>query len=222
MNNREKHNSIITLTKLGVYLALMLVGGTIQVLAQNAKTSIVDIDPMPLRDLAASIKRSIAAKALDTNAPFAVELKASLTREGRIDAKTTEYTKAEGDANIIKVVKETIAAVGESGWFAHLKGVGSEIITVSTWQNSQSFNAVLKGDAKTPERAKTIATSLKMLFSVAATHGQGISEQDKLFLRSTTVRSDDSVYMIELAMPATVFQEMIKKELDKSAKREQK
>jgi hypothetical protein len=104
-------------------------------------------------------------------------------------------------------------ALGDSGWFAYLRNLDSEKFVLNVEQDETNFAASILSESKTPERAKSIASSLNMFISLGT--AQTNNENDKLFLESMKVISIESSFKIALVVPQSKFQESLSRALNK-------
>ena len=103
-----------------VFLAcgLLLTVAAFPVFAQEEK---VEINKMLFNNFVQIIKQKVDAGKIDLTESFSIELEGVLNKDGKLDAKKSKFTRSEGDAAMIEIGKSFIEAVGDSGFFRHLK-----------------------------------------------------------------------------------------------------
>ncbi len=99
----------------------------------------------PLKDLAEKVKESIG-NGMSLTAPFNVQAKGTLTKDGRIDEKTFKFTRSEGDARIIEIVKSSVAAVSDSGYLQYLALLNGRNLDMQVVQDATGVNATVQSE----------------------------------------------------------------------------
>jgi hypothetical protein len=198
--------------------SLILVIGLIclaglSVLAQTE----ISINKHPLRDFAQFVNEKVAAKEVDLNDEFLVELEGVLGKDGRFDIKQTKFTKNEGNKQIVVVAKEAIEALGDSGWLGYLRNFGVEKVKVSLSQDKQTFRTTILSEEPTQNRANTIASGFRVLISsvllMDKTSDRKLGEDEKLLLSNTKAVSEGNNFVLKIEIPKVLFQEVIGRKL---------
>jgi hypothetical protein len=201
--------------------SLILVIGLIclaglSVLAQTE----ISINKHPLRDFAQFVNEKVAAKEVDLNDEFLVELEGVLGKDGRFDIKQTKFTKNEGNKQIVDVAKEAIEALGDSGWLGYLRNFGVEKVKVSLSQDKQTFRTTILSEEPTRNRANTIASGFRVLISsvllMDKTSDRKLGEDEKLLLSSSKVTSEGNNFILKIEIPKVLFQEMVNRKLQET------
>jgi len=156
LSKRTNQNSILVLATLGVYLGVVLVCATTQVLAQQAES--IEINKRPLIDFAESLNDRIQSKQIDPTGTFSVTVQGPLTPNGRLDVSRSKVVQSSGDAKLVDIGKSGIAAISDSGWFVYLRDLGATELTITVAQDDKNFTARIEFEQKTPERANTFAS----------------------------------------------------------------
>lgn len=179
----------------------------------------IAVSKKPLNDLVKSVK----GKNIDWSKPFAVELETVLTKDGRFDREKTKFTKTEGKADSVEIVKQAFEAVGDSGWLAYLRNMGIDQVKFSVVQDSETFTATLFSEQQTPERAKTIASSFNGLVAAVAYADRSgyvkLGEDEKKLLSGAKVNAQEKTANISVSLGAKDFQDMIRRRLGEPAKK---
>jgi hypothetical protein len=175
-----------------------------------------EFNKKPLKDLAESVK----AKNIDWAKLFRVEAETVLTKNGKFDKEKTKFTRTEGDAQLVEVVKQSFEAFGESGWFGYLRMQGIENLKLSASQNAESFFVLIISEQPTPERAATIASAFNGLVQMALLMDKNgtkkLNDDEKKLLSGAKVIRVEKSVTINILLSAQDFQEMVKRRLVES------
>src|SRR5215213_4281333 len=199
--------------------SIFLLGGLILCLAAfpvfgQKGSGEFEINRKPLKDFAASVK----AKNIDWTKPFLVEAETVLTRDGRFEQ--TKFTKTEGDAETVAVVKQAFEAAGESGWLGYLRRQGIKEIKVSAVQNSENFSVSMVSEQPTPERAKTVSSGMNALVTLALMADKNgwkkLGDDEIKLLNATKVTAQEKTVNINVSLAAGDFQEMVMRRVSES------
>jgi len=197
------------------FCGILLMFAAFPVLAQDKPVVETSINKRLLADFAYDVYKKWNAKEVDLNAPFSLEFEGFITNTGKLDLERSKIVRSEGDPKLVDIVKNGIEAIGESGYFQYLQQLGVEKATIVASQDSQNFSISMLSDSKTKERASTIASGLNAAVKMGKM--QTKNDDEKLLLDNTTVTSGDSAFKISLAIPSARFQEMILRNIAKSA-----
>ena len=180
----------------------------------------IQINKKPLQDFAESVKDKISRREIDLEKPFSVELESVLTKDGRFDAKNTKFTKTEGDAKLVYVVKQGFEAIGDSGWLAYLSSQGIQQIKLSAMQDSDTFSFSVISALPTIERANTISSGLSFVVSAALMMDRNgikkLGDDEKKLLNNTRINAKGKIVNINISLPAADFREMLERRMNES------
>lgn len=218
MTNRKNHNSIVFLTTLGVYLGLVLISSTPQLFAQESQRQEIEINRRPLRDFGSLLLQKIEKNQVDLTSPFSVELKGTLARDGKINPKTARFSMSAGDPKIVEVAKDAIGAVNNSGVLIYLSNIGINNVRLLLTQDETNLTAELISDLETPNRAKSVSSSMNFLLSVAKmrqneTNATERQQDDLILLNGTKVTTDGKSMILQFVIPKEKARERIVREL---------
>jgi hypothetical protein len=200
----------------GFAASIFLLGGLILTLAAfpvcgQENRDGIEINKQPLKDFA----ESAGQKDIDWTKSFLVEAETVLTKTGRFDKQKSKFTKSEGDAGMVGIVKQAFEAVGESGWFGYLTDQGVQSVKISAAQNSETFSISVSSALPTVERANTIASAVNHLVGTVLLMDKNdfkkLGEDEKKILSATKVTAGGKIVIINVSLPATDFQEMVKR-----------
>lgn len=186
-------------------LALML--AAFPVFGQND----IQLNRKPLDDLADFVNDKIEKDKVDLTKPFAVELNGVLNKDGKLDAEKANFTRTEGDGQMVEIAKRTVEAINNAGYFRYLKDLGAENIAISLSQDEQEFSASIKSDSDSERKTKTIVSALGVLMDLARM--QTVNADDKTLLNSLSIKSNGKEFTLNAKMPKSVWYEMINRKL---------
>lgn len=180
--------------------------------------SVTDFRPnkKPLIEFAEEVlaKRSDAKKKLDLTKTFKVVMNGVLTEEGKLDPKKSKYGKDEGDEEMVRIAKDAIEAINNSGMFYYLKAQGIDKVNFTLVQDDNQFYAVVTSAQKTEEKAKTLSSGFNSLISIAK--GLVKEEELKTLLGAAKTEQKGKDFVLNFVIPKPVAQDMIKKKLDEA------
>jgi hypothetical protein len=203
-----------------VYSILLLCGVSLTLAAfpvfGQEKSNDNEINKKPLQDFAASLK----GKEIDWTKTFAIEVEGFLMKNGRLDAKKTKVVRTEGDAQSVEIAKRYLEALGDSGWFRYLSNQGIEKVRFSAAQTSETFSVSIISEYPTPQRANSVSSGLGMLVSAALLMEKNgvkkLGDDERKILNGTKVSVNEKNVSINTLLPASDFQEMVKRSLGES------
>ena len=110
-------------------------------------TDAVTINREPLKVFGKGVAEKLDKKEVDLSKNFKVVAEAVLTADGKLDTSIDKKTKqkksriltAAGDPQMVTVVTEAIAAVGDSGWLGYLRTLGIEKINFTFTQTDDQL-----------------------------------------------------------------------------------
>lgn len=169
-------------------------------------------------DLGTYIKSRIEARALDLNAPFAIELSGRVTKDGRIDPATAKYTRDEGNKEMVEAVKKAIEAINVAGYFIYVSELSITGLRLRAEQTDASFIASMTGEVENESKASTIVTALRalvMMMNKQVESGNRPADDDLKLFKSMTASSEGKNVHIALELPKAEFQGLLKSSLRK-------
>jgi hypothetical protein len=114
----------------------------------------------PLEDFGAKYGEAILKNEVDINAPFTIEVIATLDESGKlVDPKM--ITTSDSDPKMTEVAKEAILAFGDSQLLQTLYKFGGRKVRITFAQNQDNLQAIIKAETKTENEAKTLQSNLK-------------------------------------------------------------
>ena len=177
----------------------------------------VEINRKPLMDFADEILKRWERDKNDFTKPFLVELEGYLTKEGRLDAKKSRFTRIEGDEEMTEIARQAIEAIGDSGWLGYLKNMGVKKINFIFSQNNAKTFFKLSSEMKSIEKAKTIAIGLRNMNSmIVIAHKQGkrkLKNDEIFFLEGVKIHSQDKKFVMRANYDKSAFHKIINKHL---------
>jgi hypothetical protein len=173
-----------------------------------------------LSDTNTAAKRAYTDGKLDLGAPFDVEMKATLRKDGKIDPATVSFTRSEGDTGMTALVKNYLSAIDQGGYTKHLADIGASEIVVRARQDNSLFNATLSTELTSALRAVSVKTLASAMLSGmrAQKSRDDASEADRrdlTLLNGTTVTTSGRSVIVALELSKATFREMVEKELKK-------
>jgi hypothetical protein len=207
---------------------ILLTFAAFPVFAQKETAEEIKINKRPLQDLGDMLKEKLGKGEVDLSQPFKVSVEGVLTKDGKFDASLdkeggkpkTQFVIVEGDEQMVDVAKSAIEAVGESGWFGYLRSFGAEKIKITVAQNQTDFSALIEMEQATDERAKSMASALRLLLSSTKMVGK-FGEDEKIIIGGFAApRDSGKVVILNFALPKQIMQDMIQRNLKKTAQAE--
>ena len=173
-----------------------------------------EINKRPLRDLTNAVTEQVKNGEIDLNAPFLLELKGSLSKDGKLDTKTTKFVKEEGDPRMVKVAKNSLEAISDSGYLQYLNDLGCSDISFRISQNTQDFDGLITCDTLNEKRARAFQSTLNMLISMVGMEAKSDDaspklKQEMLLLQNVTATQKNSVVSFIFMSPKATFWEIV-------------
>lgn len=184
------------------------------------------INRKPLEDLGDSLNEKIAKNELDLNKNFIVVMNGTLTKEGRLDKKTSKYVRSEGDEQMVIAAKESIEAIGDSGFLSYLKNQNIDKANLTLAQTDDQIYIQLVSDMKDPNKANTAMSGLNTAIQAAMfADANGITKLDessKLLIKNAKITTEGKNFVLTVLIPKSEGQAMILKSLnDRAEKKKQ-
>lgn len=193
--------------------------------SQNIQTSPLQekINRKPLDDLGDALNAKLEKKEVDLNKNFLVIMNGTLTKEGRLDKKTSKYVKTEGDESMINVAKDSIEAIGDSGFLIYLKNLNIDKANLTLAQNDEQIYIQLVSDMKDANKANVAASGLRTTvegLNLADANGFAkLDESAKLLIKHAKITSDGKNFILTVLIPKADGQAMIGDTLKKRAEK---
>lgn len=176
------------------------------------------INKMPIKDFGRYVAEKVDKDKVDLNAPFVVEFESVLNFDGKLNTYSSKFTKTEGDAKLIEIVRNGIAAISDSGYLIYLEKIGNKKGFVSIQQDKDNFSVSIKTELESEQNAMKMASAFKLLLQMAKTQkARQHDENDKydlILLENSSVKSEGKFLMLNFVMPQSVKQELINKKLN--------
>lgn len=195
-------------------MSCLFVLATLSIFGQNQNDEFKQkFNIKPIQDFADNLLQKLENKEVDLDKPFSVTLEGYLLENGRFDIKRTKFTKSEGDEKVVAVAKDAIEYVSYSGIFSYLSDLGVEKVKIDFSQNDKEVTAILTSEMINEPRARTVASSFKMLFTVAKLNVK--EDEVKTLLNATKVSAQSNNFTLNFTMPKTEAHQLLKNELQK-------
>lgn len=182
------------------------------------------INIRPLRDFSAQAVSAIGSKQVDLRSNFRVVVSGELGygADGKtIILKNPKSVTAEGDLSsgfssaTIKLVQDAVLAVGDSGYLSYLYQMKVRNVVISVEQTTELFVASIRADQKTESSAKSAASGLNAMFSVAKDFTKG---DEQLILSQMKSHSHGKDFVLEFKMPRAEFHKVLDAKIAESLK----
>ena len=191
----------------------------------------VFINKRPLRERAKETVDQIEAKEVKLDTKFKVTISGTLGvgKDGQTvvlkNPKPIPEPGVRNDPKMEKLVQDWILAVGDAGWFGYIerldeqKKLKQKKVLITIEQNDTDFFAVIRAEQPDENTAKTGASGLNALLSLAAPATDG---DNQLFLKAASTSSEGRILILNVHLPKPQVQEMIQRKLaEEKAKADQ-
>lgn len=188
----------------------------------------VEINKRPMVDLGNAINELNANTPLDLQSEFVVNGKGRLDKNGRFDPKTFRYGVTAGkDEAVVNVVKNSIEAINEAGYLAHIKDIVGKELSFTFQQGVENIEASFQTDLANDSLAKQRESSLDFLISLAKKRKQAenASQDDKddlVLLEGIQTEVVGKTLVIKFVIPKAIAHPMIQRKLAEQAAANQK
>ncbi len=183
----------------------------------------IEINRKPFEDLGDSVNEGLAKNEVDLNKPFLVVMDGVITDDGKLDRKKSKFVQVEGDEKMREVARQAIEAVGDSGFLAYLKNSGVDKVNFKIVQDDKQINVIIVSEQKNPNTAKTTASSLNSLLSVAKladTNGlKKLDENSKTLIENSKITAEGKNFVLNFALPKQTAQDIITRTLRERAEK---
>ena len=167
----------------------------------------VKVNDAPLREFGKNVQAKIDKKEIDVTKPFAVEMSAVITSDGKLDKNASKFTSESGDPKMLEVAKQAVWAMGDSGYFGYLQQAGISQAILSVAQNAQTFTGNVHS-SKNRFEATVLTSGINAMLSIGLSQ-QNMQPNEKLILQNTRASHDGGNIDITCTLPAADFQRMI-------------
>lgn len=183
-----------------------------------------EINTRPLKDWLARADAMRNRGQLDLTSAIEITIAAKLSPECKlIDANVIQKT---GDARLIDVAREMVAAIGDSGMLSFLrdpkKVKDPKVITCDEMPlqltiklDQTDISAKVETEVDSPQRATEMASGYNGLLILGQFARRGKDEE--VLYRNTKVTSEGKQILVNFSMPRPTASEMLKKQLTKSS-----
>lgn len=189
----------------------------------DEKVEEVVINRKPMKDFASVVKTKFDKKEVDLSQNFKVVAEGVLTKDGKLDITTDKKTKQpksrillkEGNAEMIAVAEQAIAAIGDSGWLGYLRNQDVEKINFTIVQDNDNLQVIITSDLPTEERAKTVSSGLSGIFLIGK-NKKDLGDDEKVLLSNAKaiVNPDNKKqFVLNFLIPKATALEMITRRL---------
>ncbi len=195
----------------------------------DEKVEEVVINKKPMKDFASVVKTKFDKKEVDLSQNFKVVAEGVLTKDGKLDITTDKKTKQpksrillkEGNAEMIAVAEQAIAAIGDSGWLGYLRNQGVEKINFTVVQDNDNLQVIITSDFPTPERANTVTSGVGGAISAALlldkNNMKKLGEDEKVLLTNAKALvnpANTKQFVLNFVLPKAKALEMMTRKLN--------
>jgi hypothetical protein len=180
-----------------------------------------EVNKKPFEDLGDSLNEKLAKQEVDLNQPFTVVLDGTITADGKLDPKKSRFVKSSGDEKMVNVAKETIEAVGNSGFLGYLKNYDVDRVNFTMIQDDKQVSIIIISDQKDANKANTTASGFNTLLSgliFADDNGiKKLDERSKILIKNAKVTSNGKNFIFNFNIPKQDAQNLINSSLKERA-----
>jgi hypothetical protein len=196
---------------------------------ESEKVEEIKINKKVMMDFGNNVKAKLDKREVDINKPFKVVIEGVLTKEGKLDTSIDKKTKkpksgftlSEGDPQMVEVAREALEAVGDSGWLGYLRNLGAEKVKITFEQDQDKIIAIVESEQKTPEKAASIASGLKLLISTTRQIGKLGEDETILLNGAQPPTSNGNFFILNFELPKEKVREIIDRNMKKAAEANQ-
>ncbi|QYO65764.1 hypothetical protein [Leptolyngbya sp. 7M] len=179
----------------------------------------VDINKRPMTDLANFVNELRDKNAVNIESEFVVNARGRLDKNGRIQANSFRFLQASSDDTmILDLVKRSVEAVNDAGYFQYLKELGGKDFNMQLEQDEENVTALVQSEMETPERARSVRSTLNLALSLAKFRKQGEAQDqndkdDLILLENAVIEANGKNVIIKFTVPKAVVHPMIQRKL---------
>ncbi len=209
-------------------IIFLFIGGMLFLLAarptfaQERELPENSINKQVLRDFEKLFIEKVAAGKVDLEASFTIEINGSTDKGGRVDPAAIKFTKSEGDARSIQLIREGLKALSESRYLDYIGRFSpGKPFTLSVEQNEANFAASFALDMESAGRARNLKTLLSMYISSIIQKRlespfSGNKEDFESFqnaVQGVLVEAVDKKVVLKFTMAKPAFQTLLRKHI---------
>ena len=194
--------------------------------AQDITTDSVQalkINKQPLNDFADMVNVNLQQKKVDLSKNFSVTLNAVIAKDGTLDTAKSKFdtTKDQGDPAMVNTAKEAMQALGMTGFLQYLSGLGIDKAVVTLTQDDNQISVQIASPAKSPERAKTLASGMNGIILVGKATAKNPSTERTLLDGAQVATDGKNTFVLNFTIPKAIAQDMITKALQEAQAKKQ-
>jgi hypothetical protein len=212
------------LTQISLIFCGLLMLAAFPVFAQNSEpVRDAQLNKKPIQDFADYVLEKVEKDKVDLSQPFKVVLEGALIKNSENNIEIVVFDKKKskwlslskeeaGDPEIVEIAKETVEAVGDTGFLGYLYNFGIKDLKITFYQNDSLFAVNLESKQETKERANILASGLNGLIKAAEIQVKG--EDEKIIINGfQSLTAKDKTLVINFELPKNTVQEMINQNL---------
>lgn len=172
-----------------------------------------EINPRPLKALAAEAVKLKNQGKLDFDKPFDIVIEADLDEHGKL--RNPKFTRKEGDPILVDLAGQMIAALNDSGFLVYLKKINEDNpgtkVVFNLKQDQSDIIAIVESDTSSVSSARKLSGAFNILLAAGARSRAGKDEE--MLLKNTTASQDGKKIKFNLTLPRQPVVDLIKKQL---------
>jgi hypothetical protein len=179
-----------------------------------------DLNKRPFVDLAAYINDLLDKNKVKLDSQLVISATAKLDKKtGKLDPKTFVYQKAEStDPELVKVVKQAINAMNDSGFLVYLKDLSGKTLTIQIVQDENNVGAIVSSELESENYAKTVSSGLNTIISFKKSAKElptadNNDKDDLVLLQNAAVTAEGKKLVLGFNIPKADLQRMIQRKL---------
>ena len=160
---------------------------------------------------------------MDLSKPFLVELQGKLDAKGKLDVTASRFTRTEGDAALVETVKKGILSISDAGFLQYLKALDAKEFELFIEQSDSDFVGKITVRQASDTRAKSLATTLTTLLSLAGQqmdqpNSTDAQKRDAALIKFMSARAESNTVILSFVAPSTKIQKLAAEKLTELAK----
>lgn len=172
-----------------------------------------EINKRPLKDFAAHASQLKDQGKLNLDQPFEVAIEAEFDANGSL--KNPKVTRKAGDANLVDLSRDLIAALNDSGILSSLKSLREDNretkVVITAKQDQNEVAGTFELEASSIENARKLSNGFSVVMALGAKARE--DKDEGILLKNTKVSADGKKIIFSFNMPRQAALEMIKKQL---------
>jgi hypothetical protein len=179
----------------------------------------VEINKRPFVDVGNYINGLLDKNQVKLETPFLINATGKLNKDGKLDAKSFRFIKAESpDPKMIEVVKEAIEALNESGYLQYLSMLAGKSLAFEIKQDELNVSATIQSEFENDLRPKTVSTLLNAFIdgkrkAKASAEADQNDKDDLVLLQNAVATPVGKKVLITFNIPKADLQQMIQRKL---------